>query len=378
MLNLAVIFGGRSGEHEVSLVSGTTVMSHLNKQKYAVHALGIRRDGTFADSAEVAKMIQEPLTEVTPVSVDVNSGNEGRLIDLVGRTSEEKRVRFDLFFPVLHGPYGEDGTIQGLLEMTGRPYVGCGVAGSAIGMDKELSKRLLAQNGLAVLPWTTVYADEWRDGVINGMNAQELSERWGAAFDQTEHHCFARGRFFVKPCRMGSSVGVVKTASAQELNQALSEALQFDYKVIVEPALEAREFECAVMGNRGIEVTAPGEILPSREFYDYRAKYLDGDASKLLIPAPLNEETGQTMQNMAHKAFGALGGEGFGRVDFLQDTVSGKIYINEINTIPGFTEISMFPKLWLHEGWEMTRLLDHLVDLARERFAWKAELKSNR
>jgi D-alanine-D-alanine ligase len=363
MMNVAVLFGGCSGEHEVSLVSGTTVMSHLDKERYRVFAVGIRRDGSFASAPETAEMLREPLEDVEPVSIRPVASEGSRLVDLVGWLPPGEEVVFDLWFPVLHGPFGEDGTMQGLLEMTARPYVGCGVQVSSAGMDKEMTKRILRESALPVIDWVTVYWDEW-DNDRDGCTAR-IIEGVGTP-------CF------VKPCRMGSSVGVTRAGSVDEIEAAVTLALDYDYKVVVEKALVAREFECAVMGNRDIKATGPGEILPSREFYDYSAKYLDGDGSKLLIPAPVSGELSERMRVLAAEAFQSLGGEGFARVDFLQDERSEELYVNEINTIPGFTEISMFPKLWANEGWEVRQLLDHLVDLGLERFRWKKRLKTAR
>ncbi len=366
LLNIGVLFGGRSGEHDVSLASSATVMTHLDRTKYKVFALGIRRDGGFATERESRDMLVKPLDWVTPAKGVISNKKSGNLLEIHAVTEtagKEESFHMDVFFPVLHGPFGEDGTLQGLLEMTGSPYVGCGTATSACGMDKELTKRLLRESGLPVIPYRIVHKSEWEssrrrttDLVVSDVGAP----------------CF------VKPCRMGSSVGITRVNELSKIEHAIDEALQHDYKALVEKALDAREFECSVMGNRIISVSQPGEILPSREFYDYSAKYLDGDASKLLIPAPVSEELSGKLRHLAKKAFLSLGGEGFGRVDFLQNRSDESIYINEINTIPGFTEISMFPKLWVHEGKSISEVLEHLVDLALERHKWKTELKNMR
>ena len=358
-LKIGVLFGGRSGEHEVSLVSGKTVMAHLDAKRYGVYALGIRRDGAFASPAQTRAMLDGPLPDVVPSGGVVTNSKKGGLLDLRALTDEGETVELDLFFPILHGPFGEDGTMQGFLEMMGRPFVGCGVAVSACGMDKELTKRLLKEAGLPVIAHDVVSRWEWDEA------PERVVEK---ALETVGTPCF------VKPCRMGSSVGITRVAKAGAMREALELALRYDYKVLVEAALDVREFECSVMGNTEVEVSHPGEILPSREFYDYSAKYLDGDASKLLIPAPISEHETQTLMDMAKRGFEALGAEGFARVDFLQDKKDGSVYINEINTIPGFTEISMFPKLWSHEGRSISEVLDTLVSLALERHRWKQGL----
>ncbi len=366
-MKIGVLFGGRSGEHDVSIVSGTTVMSHLDQSKYRVYALGIRRDGSFATAKESQDMLAEKVEGIIPARGVISSCASEGLIEIQASTEEkgtgeeDSREKLDLLFPVLHGPFGEDGTIQGLLEMTGRPYVGCGVAVSSCGMDKELTKRLLKEAGLPIIPYETIYLDEW------AASRQEVQAKLTREMGTP---CF------VKPCRMGSSVGITRVNEPQNIPPALDAAFEYDYKVLIEPALDAREFECSVMGNRDIQVSHPGEILPSREFYDYSAKYLDGDASKLLIPAPVDEKLTGHLMDIAKQAFQSLGGEGFARVDFLLDRTNGSIFINEINTIPGFTEISMFPKLWVHEGRSITEVLDHLIELAKERHEWKMKLKA--
>ena len=358
-LKIGVLFGGRSGEHEVSLVSGTTVMAHLDPQRYQVYALGIRRDGSFASPSQTRAMFAKPLEAVVPSQGVVTNSQQGGLLELHALTEGGETVEMDLFFPILHGPFGEDGTMQGFLEMMGCPYVGCGVAVSACGMDKELTKRLLQEAGLLVIPYEMVTRWAWDRGPESVLH--KVMETVGTP-------CF------VKPCRMGSSVGITRVASDEALKEALELALRYDYKVMAEAALDVREFECSVMGNAEVEVSHPGEILPSREFYDYSAKYLDGDASKLLIPAPISEQETQTLMDMAKRGFEALGAEGFARVDFLQNKADGTVFINEINTIPGFTEISMFPKLWGHEGRSIGEVLDTLVSLALERHRWKQRL----
>ncbi len=353
-LKVAVLFGGRSGEHDVSLVSGSTVLRNLDADRYDRLAFGITREGRFAGVAETQSMLQGDPAGVRACQGRLEPGRDG-LVSIVGLDSDERRWEPDIFFPVLHGPMGEDGTIQGLVELTGKPLVGCSVAASAVGMDKVLTKRLARDAGLDVVPWVEVHRARWsrdREGLLDQMGA-ELGEV-----------CF------VKPVRMGSSVGISKADGRAELERAVDLALEHDYRVLVEKAVDAREIECAVMGNEEVLVSSPGEIEPSREFYDYEAKYLDG-TSGLLVPAPLtSEETGR-VKSLAARAFSAITGEGFGRVDFLLERATGRFYLNEINTIPGFTEISMFPKLWIHEGRTMAGLLDELVSLGLARHGWK-------
>lgn len=361
-LKVGVFFGGRSGEHDVSLVSGTTVMEHLDKEKYDVYAIGIRRDGSLAAPFEAEGMLRKPLPEVGKPFVFLRPAGSGRLLDLLGRTEAGNDLDFDLFFPVLHGTFGEDGTLQGLLDMTGKPYVGCGVLGSSAGMDKDAQKLLFRASGLEVVPWVRFYQPEMeadREGVI------------GKAAAEIGFPCF------VKPCRLGSSVGISKAHDAVELGAALDEAFLYDYKVLVEKGINAREIECSVLGNHEARTSPPGEIIPSREFYDYEAKYVD-DHSRLLLPADLGEEAAGRVRDLAAQAFLSVGAEGYARVDFLLDREDGTLYLNEINTIPGFTAISMFPKLWELAGLSLGELLDELIRLALERHAWKAGLKTSR
>ncbi|MBN2430215.1 MAG: D-alanine--D-alanine ligase [Acidobacteria bacterium] len=359
--NVAVLFGGKSGEHEVSLVSGTTVAEHLHKRTYRVFALGIRKDGSFADPEESRMMLRRDLTDVETVQVVLRSGTKDDLVDLCGRTSDGKEIPFHLFFPVLHGPYGEDGTIQGLLEMTGRPFVGCGVMGSSVGIDKVILKQIFTAAEMPVLPWLSIYREEW---------AADAPVWLGRILKEIGFPCF------VKPARLGSSVGISRVLHKADIENAVVEALHYDYKIVVEQGIPAREIECSVMGNHRVDVSLPGEIVPARDFYDYTAKYISND-SNLIVPAELEDEQVEAIRDMAGRAFLAIGGEGYGRVDFLMDQRDNKIYVNEINTIPGFTPISMFPKLWTLSGMELPELLDRLVELALERQAWKSALKTS-
>jgi D-alanine-D-alanine ligase len=360
MLNIGVLFGGKSGEHEVSLVSGTAIMANLNRARFRVHAVGIRKDGSLASPAEARAMLQRELPDVLTPEIGVRPARAGRMIEIFGREGGAE-VAFDLFFPVLHGTFGEDGTVQGLLEMTETPLVGCGVLGSAAGMDKEIMKQLFRAEGLPVVSSLTLTPADWP--ARRAELVPKLVDTLGLPL-------------FVKPARLGSSVGISKVNRAGELADAVDEAFAYDYKVLVEKGVDAREIECSVMGNDAIRASLPGEIVPSNEFYDYAAKYVD-DRSELRLPAPLEPAQVDQIRGLAVRAFRSIGGEGYARVDFLLDRRDGRVYVNEVNTIPGFTEISMFPKLWSLSGIGLPQLLDELADLALERGERKRRLKTS-
>jgi len=355
---IGVMFGGKSGEHEVSLVSGTTVMEFLDKSRYRVFALGIRKDGSPATAAESRRMLHHPLPEVDTVDLVIRPAASGRFIELRGRLADGAEICFDAVFPVLHGTYGEDGTIQGLLDMCEIPYVGCGVLGSAAGMDKVAMKALFRDAGLPVVPCRVLTRED---------SPEKLAAVQADILSKLGLPCF------VKPARLGSSVGISKAKSAAELEAAIALAFRFDYKVLVEQGINAREIECSVIGHFQGRASQPGEIVPSREFYDYTAKYID-DQSTLLLPAALDPATTERIRELAARAFEAVGGEGFARVDFLLDRDNGALYGHEVNTIPGFTEISMFPKLWGISGLPLPQLLDELIRLALQRHSWRQAL----
>lgn len=352
MLHIGVFFGGKSGEHEVSLVSGTAIMEGLDKSRYRVSAIGLRPDGSLASPEEARTMLQRPVPGVETPRIVLRNASSGRMLDIVAVDADGKERTFDLFFPVLHGTFGEDGTIQGLLEMAEIPYVGCGVLGSANGMDKETSKLLFRAAGLPIVPYLALRSWEW--------------EKESASFirriaEELRYPCF------VKPARLGSSVGIHKVHGPEELEEAVRDAFRFDYKILVERAVPSpREVECSVMGDVNLHASLPGEVVPSREFYDYRAKYQDA-SSLLRLPAEFPADQTERVRELATEAFRCIGGEGYARVDFLVDGTSGEVFVSEINTIPGFTPISMFPKLWTLNGMEMPALLDELVRLALER-----------
>ena len=348
---VGVLFGGKSGEHEVSLVSGTTVMKHLDKSRYRVFAIGIRKDGSPATASESRQMLHHELPDVETAELVIRPSPGGSFVELAGRTGAGAEIRFDLIFPVLHGTFGEDGTIQGLLDMCELPYAGCGVLGSAAGMDKAIMKSLFRDAGLPVVPFR----------VLTRENTPEIPESLRATLlAELGLPCF------VKPARLGSSVGISKVKHPEDLAEAIATAFRYDYKILVEKGVDAREIECSVIGHFHGRASLPGEIVPWGEFYDYSAKYKD-DRSRLILPALLPPEVTERVRELACRAFESVGGEGYARVDFLLDKQTGSLYVNEVNTIPGFTEISMFPKLWGISGLPLPELLDTLVQLALER-----------
>ena len=344
-LKLGVIFGGMSGEHEVSLQSAINVIKAVNTEKYEIFLLGINRDGKFG--------VYEGPIEL------ISSGEWEKEVKFFSKTFPESFSDMDAVFPVLHGPYGEDGTIQGMLELMRIPYVGCDVISSAIGMDKEVSKKLFGLAGIKTGPYFLCSKSEIKNNMNICLNKIETNLKYPV---------------FVKPANMGSSVGITKVHSRMELEKALVFAARYDKKVIIEQGIDCRELEVSVLGNEKVEASCVGEILPSNEFYDYEAKYKAGDNSKLLIPAPLEKEQEETIRKAAVEAFKAIGGCGMGRVDFFMDKSSGEILINEINTIPGFTKISMYPKLWEASGIGYNGLVDRLIELAFDRSREKEEV----
>ncbi|MGA3023833.1 MAG: D-alanine--D-alanine ligase family protein [Bryobacteraceae bacterium] len=324
-LRVAVLYGGRSGEHEVSLRSARAVIEALDRDKYEVAEYEISKEGRWSPRA----IMPEP------------GGNAG----------------IDVVIPMLHGTFGEDGTLQGLLEMAGLAYVGAGVLGSAVSMDKDVTKRLCLQRGLPVVEYAVV----WRDQIEGALPACDA-----LPFP-----------VFVKPANLGSSVGISKAHDKSDLRESLRLAAQFDAKIIVERGIDGREFECAVLGNQHPEAAMPCEILPSREFYDYEDKYLL-DEAETVLPADLDAPRTAELRRLAVECYRTLGCEGMARVDFLLEQDTGKLFINEINTVPGFTSISMYPKMWAHCGLPMPKLLDRLIELALERQRTREGLRYSR
>jgi D-alanine-D-alanine ligase len=348
-LRVGVIFGGRSGEHEVSLASARSIMAVMDRHKYDIVPIGITRDGRWLTSGDPMRTLTGGAQAATPAPSDPAAGRE-----LIPGTSGGRLPPLDVIFPVLHGPYGEDGTIQGLLDLAGVPYVGCGVLASSLAMDKIASKEIFIAHGLPVAPYQAVKRKRWE--AEPAAILAELEGRLGYPM-------------FVKPANLGSSIGVGRAGGRAELEAALVEAARYDRRLLVEAAVQnAREIECSVLGNDEPIASVPGEVVPSNEFYDYAAKYLDG-RSELRIPAPLPAEVAAQVRELAVRAFLALDGAGLARVDFLLDDVTGKLFLNEVNTLPGFTSISMYPQLWAASGIPYAELIGRLLDLALERHA---------
>ena len=377
-----MLYGGRSGEHEVSLASAAAVFANLDRTLYEPVPLRIEKDGrwSLADRQPTAVSAAEVIEQARLEAARPTRG--GREVHMVARPSEETilsidrgvtarldqgqavvtGLNLDVIFPVLHGPYGEDGTIQGLLELANVPYVGAGVLASAVGMDKGMMKLVFAARGLPVCAYRVILRHEW----------ERDPEGRGAELEAA-----LRFPMFVKPANLGSSVGISKAKDRASLAAAMTLAGGFDRKIVIEAAVpEAREIECAVLGNDTPEASVVGEVIPSREFYDYEAKYLDA-GSRVVIPADLPPDAARAIQRLAIDAFTAIDCTGMARVDFLLAGTTGEIFVNEVNTIPGFTTISMYSKLWAASGLEYPVLLDRLVTLALERHAEKQQLRTS-
>ena len=386
-IRVGILFGGRSGEHEVSLLSAASVFNAIDKNKYEVVPVGITKEGRWLTSADAERLLQgkapdqdsqqlragdpdatpgaallakgeavvvppEPQRQgssLTPFETDARAAG-------LTRRAADRAINVDIIFPVLHGTFGEDGTIQGLLELADIPYVGAGVLGSAAGMDKDIMKSLFRAIGLPIVKHVTALRTEWE---TNPKKVQRLVESK------------LKYPVFVKPANLGSSVGISKARQRQELGPAIQEAAKFDRKIVIEQGVggrkqKAREIECSVLGNDQPKASVPGEIVPGKEFYDYTAKYLD-EGSQLIIPAKLTKAETRKVQELAVKAFQAVDCSGLARVDFLMDPKNGKIYVNEINTMPGFTAISMYPKLWAASGLSYPDLIERLIEFGLER-----------
>ncbi len=344
-LRVGVLFGGRSGEHEVSLISAASVIQALDPAKYEPVPIGITKDGQWLAGTAAHKMLPEILRSGERVMLSADP-NVAALVPV--SNSRPDALRVDVVFPVLHGTYGEDGTVQGLLDLAGLPFVGSGVLGSAVGMDKDMQKRLFLQAKLPVGDFLAIPRAEWEKSRGKVLNAIRKKFRFPV---------------FVKPATLGSSVGMTKAHDAKELAAAMDLAAEFAQKILVEKAIRGREIEVSVLGNEDPKASIPGEIVPHREFYDYAAKYLE-EGTRLLIPAKLNRAQVKRFQEFAVRAFRSLECLGMARVDFFLEHRTGKILLNEINTIPGFTSISMYPKLWEASGLSYRNLLDRLIELA--------------
>lgn len=367
-IRVGVIFGGRSGEHEVSLNSARSVMAALDPAKYEVTPIGIDKNGRWLTGDVMAALAQGAATsQPATLLPDPHSTTLLRLDESETQPTTLAAVtELDVIFPVLHGPYGEDGTVQGLLELANLPYVGAGVVGSAVGMDKAIFKHVMAANGLPVLPWLLVTSREWRERPSAVLDAVEAKVTYPV---------------FTKPANLGSSVGISKCASRRELEAGMAEAARYDRRIIIEQGIDARELEVSVLGNDAPVASVVGEIKPRRAFYDYVAKYLAApgseDDSELIIPAELTPQQAADVQTLAVRAYRAIDCAGLGRVDLLLHKATGELFINEINTIPGFTQISMYPKLWEASGVPYSELLDRLIALAIERHEEKEALKKD-
>ena len=391
-LRVGVLFGGRSGEHEVSLLSAASVLNAIDKKKYDLVPIGITKEGRWLTPSHAERLLkgEKPATvesrhlragdpEATSAAAVLARG-EGVVVPPIPGSNHSSLVPFetsasemqaaanpidvDIIFPVLHGTFGEDGTIQGLLELADIPYVGAGVLGSAAGMDKDVMKKLFRDAGLPIVKHVTVLRSAW------GKNPKKVRKQIESALKYP---------VFVKPANLGSSVGISKVHASSEMAAAMDEAARFDRKIVIEQGVggtkgKAREIESSVLGNDEPIASVPGEIVPIKEFYDYDAKYL-AEGSELIIPAKLPRAKQKEVQRLAVEAFRAVDCAGLARVDFLMDPRTGKMFVNEINTMPGFTSISMYPKLWAASGIEYPELIDRLIQLGLQRHA---EKKQNR
>jgi len=359
-IRLGLIFGGRSAEHEVSLMSARSVMKAISKDKYDVTLIGITKEGKWIAGEDPLKALTAgDLAEMSEAALLGEPGKRELLVLSENPGSRAVQLssitELDVVFPLLHGPYGEDGTVQGLLELADLPYVGSGVLGSSVAMDKAVCKELFRAASIPVVDWIlALRAEVERD-------PEAVARRVEVGFAYP---------LFTKPANLGSSVGVVKAHNHAELVEALKESARYDRRVLIERGLNAREIEVSVLGNDAPEASVVGEIVPSREFYDYEAKYID-ENSALIIPADIPVETAELARKYAVQAFKAIDAAGLARVDYLLDRDTGELYLSEINTIPGFTQISMYPKLWEASGVSYSELIDRLVELALERQAEK-------
>lgn len=362
-VRVGILFGGRSGEHEVSLMSAQSVMSALDSEKYDIVMIGINKRGQWLTGnvlaalnsgtdhqAQAAALLPDPMT-FGLMKVEMTETQMATLSEV---------AELDVVFPILHGPYGEDGTVQGLLELAGIPYVGAGVVGSAVGMDKAIFKNVMETHRIPILPWRLVQAAVWRTDPNSTIIMLENMLDYP---------------MFTKPANLGSSVGISRCGNQNELKEGLNEAARYDRRIVVEQGIKARELEVSVLGNDDPMASVIGEIIPKRDFYDYEAKYVSDD-SELIIPADLTSALSEEIQQLAVKAFKAIDCAGMARVDFLMNESNGELYINELNTIPGFTRISMYPKLWEATGISYSELLDRLIALAMDRFSEKERLET--
>ena len=362
-LRVGLIFGGKSGEHEVSFCSASSIIKAIDKDKYTVVPIGITKEGRWISPQDSELALQSGKIEGKSTVVLLNDPSGNALI----RTDNNQRLeknsnleRIDIIFPILHGPHGEDGTIQGLLELANIPYVGSGVAASAISMDKDFMKIIFQQKNLPILKWMTIKRKEWQKNKVKILSLIRNDFEYP---------------LFVKPANLGSSVGITKVHKKEELEKAINLASSYDSKILIEEGLEdVREIECAVLGNDEPRASVVGEVRPAGEFYDYDSKYIDG-GTQLIIPAELPDDVSKKVQEIALRAFKAVDAVGMARVDFFVSKKENKIYLNEINTIPGFTSVSMYPRLWVASGIPYSELIDRLIQLALERHQDKKQNK---
>ena len=368
-MKITILYGGKSGEHEVSLVSAASVARNIDLSKHTVDLIGITKEGKwfFQDSSELERIKKDTnaslqIKEKYPVVIVPGGSKQNAL--KVENNGKYINLYTDIVFPVLHGTFGEDGTIQGLFEMAELPYVGCGTMASSLTMDKEKTKQIWENAGLAVVPY--ICARKFEAETDEGLSALEEKSKNQFGYP-----------VFVKPCCAGSSVGASKADNKEEFEKSVKEAFSWDDKILIEPFVKAREIECSVIGNEKQISFIPCEILPTHEFYDYEAKYLDPEGAALKIPADLDDEKIREVRDIAIKAFKALDGCGCSRIDFFLDKDNGKFYLNEINTMPGFTNISMFPKLCEASGLPYPDLLEKLMSLGIERYQVTRSLKTS-
>ena len=394
-LRVGILFGGRSGEHEVSLLSAASVFNAIDQEKYEVVPIGITKEGRWVTAADAERLLHGKFEDQKHLRAGDPDATPGAAVLAKGeavvvppephrhgsmtpfetdasahamtRRASDRAIDVDVIFPVLHGTFGEDGTIQGLLELADMPYVGAGVLGSAAGMDKDIMKALFRAAGLPIVKHVTFLRSDWE---ANAKKVEKVVESK------------LKYPVFVKPANLGSSVGISKAHDRKELGPAIREAAKFDRKIVIEQGVggrkaKAREIECSVLGNDKPQASLPGEIVPSTEFYDYNAKYLD-EGSQLIIPAKLSKSETKEVQRLAIGAFQAVDCAGLARVDFLMEPKSRKIYLNEINTMPGFTAISMYPKLWAASGISYRDLIGRLIQLGIERYEEKRKNQYSR
>ena len=361
-INLGLLLGGRSCEHEVSVISANSILKAIDTRKYNVHLIGIDKSGHWHLADDIESITKDGSVCAPPEKqISIGLHNQANLIPAKPQSDSKLSLpALDVIFPVLHGTFGEDGTLQGVLEMAGIPYVGCGVAASALAMDKALAKKVFESADIPQAPYHVATVSQWR------INPKDVIGQIETALGYP---------VFVKPANLGSSVGVGKAKAENELLTAINHAFEFDNKIVVEQSMEnCHEVECSVLGNEDPQASVVGEIIPGAEFYNYETKYID-DKSRTIIPAPLSDEVSQKVQKLSIDAFKAIDGAGLARVDFFVDRETMEVTLNEVNTLPGFTPISMYPQLWAASGLAYPDLINRLIELALEQHQSKQALK---